>query len=78
MEDKIIVEIDLGESLEIKAMTEVGVGQMIGNLEVMTEGTTEVLATVDQGQILEQILIEIELDIFNVESTIISQKTSQQ
>ena len=36
MEDKIIVEIVLGEILEIKAMREVGVGQMTGNLEVMT------------------------------------------
>ena len=40
MEDRIIVEIDLGEILEIKAMREVGVGQMIGNLEVTTEGMT--------------------------------------
>ena len=34
-------------------MREVGVGQMIDNLEVITEGTIEVLATVDQGQVLE-------------------------
>ena len=53
MEDKIITEIDLGEILEIKAMREVGVDHMIDNLEVMMEGTTEVLTTVDQGQILE-------------------------
>ena len=44
---------DSGEGLEIKAMGEVGVGQMIGNLEVMTERTMEVLGTVDQGQVLE-------------------------
>ena len=53
MEDKIIMEIDSGEILEIKAMREVGVSQMIGNLEVVTEGTIEVLAIVDQGQDLE-------------------------
>ena len=46
---QIIAEIDLGEFLEIKGMREVWVGQMRGNLEVMTEGTTEALATVDQG-----------------------------
>ena len=28
---------------------------MIGNLEVITEGTTEMLVTVDQGQVLEQV-----------------------
>ena len=39
--------------LETKAMREVGVGQMIGNLEVMTERTIEALVTVDQGQVLE-------------------------
>ena len=64
MQDKIIVEMDSGETLEMKAMREVGVGQMIGNLEVITEGTIEVLLTVDQGQALEQVPIEIELDGF--------------
>ena len=34
MEDKIIIEMDSEEILEIKVMREVGVGQMIGNLEV--------------------------------------------
>ena len=78
MEDKIIAEIALGAILEIKAMTEVGVGQMIGNLDIMREGTTEVLGTVDQGQVLEWIPIEIELDVSNVDSMIISQETSWQ
>ena len=59
MEDKIIVEMDSGEILEIKAIREVGIVQMIGNLEVITEGTIEVLVTVDQGQVLEQVPIEI-------------------
>ena len=31
-------EMDSGEALEIKAMREVGVGQMIGNLDIITEG----------------------------------------
>ena len=59
-------------------MGEVEVGQMIGNLEVMTEGTTEVLATVDQGQIPDKIPIERELDVLNVKSMIILEETSQQ
>ena len=78
MEDKIIVEIDLGEILEIEAMREVGVGQMMGNLEVTTTGTTEVLTTVHQGQVPEQIPIEIELDVSDEKSTIILQETAQQ
>ena len=53
MEDKIIMEMDSGEILEIKVMREVGVVQMIGNLEVITEGTIKVLVTVDQGQVVE-------------------------
>ena len=53
MEDKIIMEMDLGEFFKIKAMRKVRIGQMIGNLEVMTEGTIEGLATVDQGQVLD-------------------------
>ena len=36
MGDRIIMGKDSGESLEIKAMREVGVGQMIGNLEVIS------------------------------------------
>ena len=52
MGDKIIMKMDFGEILEIKAMREVGVAQMIGNLEVITEGTIQVLVTVYQGQVL--------------------------
>ena len=78
MGDKIIIEMDLGETLEIKARGEVGVGHMIGNLEIITEGTIEASVTVDQGQVLEHIPIETELDVFSVESIIISQETAQQ
>ena len=53
MGDKIIIEMVSGEILEIKAMREIGVGHMIGNLEVITEGTIEASVTVDQGQVLE-------------------------
>ena len=50
---KIIIEMDSGEILEIKAMRETGVGHMISKLEVITEETIEALVTVDQGQVLE-------------------------
>ena len=53
MGDKIIIEMDLGEISKIKAMREVGVGHMIGNVEIITEGRMEALVTVDQGQLLE-------------------------
>ena len=52
-------------------MREVGAGQMIGNLEVITEGTIETIVTVDQSQVLERAPIEIDLDVLSVESTII-------
>ena len=52
MGDKIILETDSWETLEPKPMKETGVGHMIGKLEVITERTTEVLVTVDQGQVL--------------------------
>ena len=32
MGDKIIIEMDIGETLETKAMREIGVGHMIGRL----------------------------------------------
>ena len=41
MGDKIILEMDSGETLEVKAMKETGVSHMIGKLEVITEGTIE-------------------------------------
>ena len=78
MGDRIIVEMDSGEILEIKATREVGVGHMIGNSEVKTEGTIEALITVDQGQVLEQVPRETELDVSSVESMIILQETGQQ
>ena len=78
MGDKIIIEIDLGETLETKAMREIGVGHMIGKLEVITDGTIEASVTVDQGQVLEQLLTGTGLDVSNVKITIISQETAQQ
>ena len=77
MGDKIIIKTDLGKILEIKAVREVGVGYMIGNLEIIRGGTIEALVTVDQSQVLEQVPIETELDVLSVESTIISQGTAQ-
>ena len=41
MGDKIIIENDSGKTLETKAMREIGVGHMIGKLEVITEGTID-------------------------------------
>ena len=64
MGDKIIVEKDSGEILKIKAMREVGVGHMVGNSEVITEGTIEVSVTVDQGHVLEWVPIETEIRCF--------------
>ena len=71
MGDEIIIEMDSGETLEIKTMREIGVGHMIGKLEVITEGTIETSVTVDQGQVLEQVPIETGLDVSNVENMII-------
>ena len=78
MGDKIIVEMDSGEILEIKAMREVGVGHMIGNLKIITEGTIKASVTVGQGQVLEQVPIGTGLDVSSVKSTIILQETAQQ
>ena len=69
MGDRIIMGKDLGEILEIKAMREIAGGQMIGNLEA--------LVTVDQGQVLDQVPMEIELHVLSVESMITSQETAQ-
>ena len=55
MGQKIIIEMDSGETLEIKTMRVVEVGHMIGSLEMITEGTIEASLTVDQGQVLEQV-----------------------
>ena len=59
-------------------MRETGIGHMIGKLEAITEGTIRALVTVDQGQVLEQVPIEITLDVLSVESVIILQETAQQ
>ena len=47
MGDRIIMKKDSGETLEIIAIREVGVGQMIGNINVITGVTKEVLVTID-------------------------------
>ena len=44
---------------------------MIGKLEVITEGTLGASVTVDQGQVLEYVPMEIGLDVLGVESMII-------
>ena len=41
MGDKIIIEMDLGDTLEIRTMREIGVGHIIGKPEVTTRGTIE-------------------------------------
>ena len=74
MGDKIILEMDSGETLETKAMKETGEGHMIGKLEVITEGIIKALVTVDQGQVLESVPIGIGLDVLSVESMIILQE----
>ena len=77
METKIIIEMYSGETLENKAMREVGTGHMIGSLEKITKGTIEVSVTVDEGQVVDQVPIETELDVSSVESMIIFQETAQ-
>ena len=72
-----MIEMDSGETLEIEAMREI-VGLMIDKIEVMTEGTIEASVTVDQGQVLEQVPIETELDVSSVKNTIISEEIAQQ
>ena len=78
MGDKIIIEMDSGEILEIKVVRETEVGHMIGKLEVITEETIGALVTVDQGQVLEQVPIEIGLDVLSFKSMIILQEIAQQ
>ena len=78
MGDKFIIEMDSGETLEIKAMREIGVGHVIGSLEIITEWTIEASVTVDQGQVLEQVPIETELDVLSVKSMIILHETAPQ
>ena len=62
------------ETLEIKAMRETGAGYMKGKIEVITEKTIEASVTVGQGQVQEQVPIEIGLDVLSVESTIICKR----
>ena len=53
MGDKIIIEMDSGVTLEIKAMKETGLHNMIDKLQTIIEGTTEASVTVGQGQVQE-------------------------
>ena len=53
MGDKIIIGMDSGVTLEIKAMKETGVGHMIGKHGTITEGTIKVSVTVGLGQVQE-------------------------
>ena len=78
MGDKIRIEMDSGETSEIKAMREKGVGHMISKPEALTEGTIEASVTVDQGQVLEQVPIWTGLEVSSVENMIILQETAQQ
>ena len=78
MGDQIIVEMDSGEILESKAMTEVGAGHMIGNLEIITEATIEASLTEDQGQVLQQVPIGTGSDVLSVKSMIILPETAHQ
>ena len=75
---KIIIEKDSGKTLEIIAMRGIGVGHMIGKLEVITEGTVKASVTVDQGQVLEQVPIGTGSDVLSVENMISLQETAQQ
>ena len=52
MGDKIIIEMDLGETIETKVMKKkTWVGHMIGKPEVLIEGTIEASVTVDWAQV---------------------------
>ena len=72
MGDRIIITTE-GETLDIKFMTEIGVGHMKDRIVI--EGMVEVLVTVDQGQVQGRLQIEIGLDALNVENMTISQGT---
>ena len=76
MGDKIIMIIE-GKLLETKAMKETGVGHMIDKTEVIAEGTIEASVIVGQGQVKEQVQIEIGLDVLSAENMTISQETAQ-
>ena len=71
MGDRIIIEMDSGETLETIAMKETGVGHMIGKTEVITERTIEASVTAGQGQVQEKIQTGTGLDVWNAESTTI-------
>ena len=73
IEDK-TTEMDIEEIIEMIIMKEVGVGLEKDNLQITSEGMTEVIV-VGLDQIQELVLIDIGLDVINVESTIILQKT---
>ena len=51
MGDRIIIETDLGETLETKVMKETGDCHIIGKLMVKIEGTILASVTVHEGQV---------------------------
>ena len=65
MGDQIIISTE-DETLEIKIMIEIEVGLTKDRIE--TEGMVEALVTVDQGQVLGPLQIEIGSDVLNVEN----------
>ena len=65
---------DIEEIIEVIIISEVGVGLKQDSFQIMPEGMTEVVV-VGRDQIQELVLIEIGLDVINVESMIILQKT---
>ena len=67
---------DIEEIIEVIIMNEVGVGPEKDSFQVISEGTTKVVA-VGLDQVQELVLIEIGLDVISVESTIILLKTVQ-
>ena len=75
MGDRIIIITTERQTLEIKIMIAIGVGHTKGRIE--TEGTVEMLVTVDEGQVQGQLQMEIGLDALNVENMTILQGTVQ-
>ena len=61
---------DTKEIIGMKIMKEVGVGLEKGCILVTSEGMTEVVALVGQGQDMELVLIETELGVISVENMI--------
>ena len=67
---------DIGENIEMIITKEVGVGLEKDNIQIISEGTTEVVV-VGLDQVQKLVLIEIGLDVISVQSVIILQRTVQ-